>query len=102
MLSRIDFSKHKKKADEKAPGGVVEVEEQYQIKPILPRAGLVYSEKSNLTEVMCKPKILPLKSTTLQKMEKLEAEAEQVVKQQRLATAAAMKNQDQQQAYFKS
>ena len=79
MLSRIDFSKHKKTAKD-AKTGKQEVEEQYQIKPILPRAGLVYSEKSNLTEVMCKPKILPLKSTTLQKMEKLEAEAEQIVK----------------------
>jgi hypothetical protein len=41
---------------------IQEIQEQYQIKPILPRAGLVYSEKSNLTEVLCKPKILPLKS----------------------------------------
>ena len=40
----------------------------------MPRAGLVYSEKSNLTEVMCKPKILPLKSQTLVKLEKLEVE----------------------------
>ena len=40
----------------------------------MPRAGLVYSEKSNLTEVMCKPKILPLKSNTLQKLEKMEQE----------------------------
>ena len=49
------------------------------------RAGLVYSEKSNLTEVMCKPKILPLKSNTLQKLEKMEQE---MAKQQRIATAA--------------
>ena len=41
---------------------IQEIQDQYQIKPILPRAGLVYSEKSNLTEVLCKPKILPLKS----------------------------------------
>ena len=41
-------------------------------KPILPRAGLVYSERGTLTEILCKPKILPLKSVTLQKLEEME------------------------------
>jgi BBSome-interacting protein 1 len=36
-----------------------------QIKEIMPKAGLVYSEKASLSEVLCKPKILPLKSVTL-------------------------------------
>mmetsp|Transcript_2159 Transcript_2159/g.3790 ORF Transcript_2159/g.3790 Transcript_2159/m.3790 type:complete len:106 (+) Transcript_2159:36-353(+) len=66
LLSRIDFSKAQKN---KGKGDDSELEE---IDPIMPRAGLVYSEKSNLTEVMCKPKILPLKSHTLQKLEQLE------------------------------
>ena len=61
------------------------VKNEKQIAPIMLRAGLVYSEKSNLTEVMCKPKILPLKSNTLQKLEKMEQEMQ---KQQRIATAA--------------
>lgn len=39
---------------------------------MLPKAGLVVSEKGNLTEVLCKPKILPLKSITLQKLEEME------------------------------
>ena len=42
------------------------------IKEILPKAGLVYSEKAALSEVLCKPKILPLKSATLMKLEKME------------------------------
>lgn len=42
---------------------------------VLPKAGLVYSEKGNLSEVMCKPRILPLKSITLQKIEQMEKEA---------------------------
>ena len=43
-----------------------------QIREILPKAGLVYSEKATLSEVFCKPKILPIKSATLLKMEMLE------------------------------
>jgi BBSome-interacting protein 1 len=42
------------------------------VKEILPKAGLVYSEKATLSEVLCKPKILPLKSATLMKLEKME------------------------------
>lgn len=39
---------------------------------VLPKAGLVYSEKGNLSEVLCKPKILPIKSITLQKIEQMD------------------------------
>ena len=42
---------------------------------VLPKAGLVYSEKGNLSEVLCKPKIMPIKSMTLEKLEAMEAEA---------------------------
>ncbi len=45
-----------------------------QIREVMPKAGLVYSEKATLTEVLCKPKILPLKSLTLLKLEKMEQE----------------------------
>jgi BBSome-interacting protein 1 len=38
---------------------------------IMPKAGLVFSEKNNPNEVLCKPKILPLKSVTLVKMEQI-------------------------------
>jgi len=39
---------------------------------VMPKSGLVVSEKGNLTEVLCKPKIIPLKSITLQKLEQME------------------------------
>ena len=42
------------------------------INEILPKAGLVYSEKGNLSEVLCKPKVMALKSATLQQVEALE------------------------------
>ena len=42
---------------------------------MLPKAGLVYSEKGNLSEVLCKPKIMPIKSITLEKLEEMERQA---------------------------
>ena len=41
------------------------------IQEILPKAGLVYSEKANLSEVLAKPKIMPIKSVTLEKLEQM-------------------------------
>eukprot|EP00762_Andalucia_godoyi_P006447 ANDGO_02940.mRNA.1 BBSome-interacting protein 1 len=38
----------------------------------LPRSGIVYSERSNMTEIMCKPKVMPIKSVTLEKLEQME------------------------------
>lgn len=42
------------------------------LKEILPKNGLVFSEKGSLSEILCKPKILPLKSITLLKLEEME------------------------------
>ena len=39
---------------------------------VLPKTGLVYSERGGLTEILCKPKIMPLKSEVLKKLEKME------------------------------
>ncbi len=47
-----------------------------QLTEVLPRTGAVLVEKGPLTEVLCKPKILPLKSVALEKAEKIAAEAE--------------------------
>ena len=52
-----------------------------QIKEIMPKAGLVYSEKAALSEILCKPKILPLKSVTLQKLEQMETNLNNLQKQ---------------------
>jgi len=46
--------------------------ESNKIKEIMPKAGLVYSEKATLSEILCKPKIMPLKSVTLVKLEQME------------------------------
>lgn len=39
---------------------------------VTPKAGLVYSERGMLTGVMCKPKVMPIKSMTLEKIEEIE------------------------------
>lgn len=45
------------------------------IEEILPKSGLLYSEKGNLAEVLCKPKIMAIKSLTLQKIEDMQKQA---------------------------
>lgn len=43
---------------------------------VLPKTGLVYTEKQMLSEMLCKPKIMPLKSITLEKLEAMEKAAQ--------------------------
>ena len=61
-----------------------------QLSEVLPKTGLVYSERGPLTEVLCKPKIMPLKSETLKKLEKME--------KQILEAGNNVKDEDQQEA----
>ena len=49
------------------------------IKEVLPKRGLVYQE-SNPHLVLCKPKLLPLKSVTLEKLEKMQKDANEKAK----------------------
>ena len=41
---------------------------------IIPKTGLVYSVKEELSTVLCKPKIMPIKSMTLEKIERMQKE----------------------------
>ena len=43
-----------------------------KLKEIIPKNGIVFNEKNDVSEILCKPKILPLKSITLQKLEEME------------------------------
>jgi BBSome-interacting protein 1 len=52
-------------------------EQKPVLSEILPTKGLVFSERPGLSEVLCKPKILPIKSLALEKLERLEAAATQ-------------------------
>lgn len=50
------------------------------LKEVLPKKGYLHCEDS-LTFVLCKPKLLPLKSYTLEKLEKIQSEAIEKAKQ---------------------
>ena len=46
-----------------------------ELEAVLPRSGVVFAETDELSPILCKPKILPLKSITLQKIEEMEKNA---------------------------
>lgn len=62
--------------------------EPSKVQEVLPKSGLVVSEKSELQEILCKPKIIPLKSITLQKLEEMEAKINEIGANRRQAAAA--------------
>lgn len=49
------------------------------LKEIVPKTGLVFYEL-NLNPILCKPKLLPLKSVTLEKLEKMQRESQAKVR----------------------
>lgn len=53
-----------------------------KIKEIIPKSGIVYNERVEFPEVLCKPKILPLKSVTLKKLEEIEKNFEKSMQDQ--------------------
>ena len=62
--------------------------EKEQVLPeYIPTKGVLYFEESSQM-VLCKPRIMPLKSATLERMEQIQKEAEEAVKEQ-------MKNENQ-------
>ncbi len=50
------------------------------IKELIPKRGYLHCE-DELTYVLCKPKLLPLKSFTMEKLEKIQAEAVEKAKE---------------------
>ena len=52
---------------------------------VLPKKGVLYFEETNQM-VLCKPRIMPLKSVTLEQMERIQKEAQELVKQQMKAS----------------
>ena len=49
--------------------------------PVMPKNGQLYQEDAP-TLVLCKPKLMPLKSVTLEKLEKMQKDAQETVKKQ--------------------
>lgn len=51
------------------------------VKEVIPRTGLLFQSHS-LNPVLCKPKLLPLKSVTLEKLERMQKDGQQKMLQQ--------------------
>lgn len=54
------------------------------LREVLPKQGQLSMEDVP-TMVLCKPKLLPLKSVTLEKLEKMQREAQETIRQQEMA-----------------
>jgi len=65
-------------ADSSSPHAKPAKKDAPAITEVLPKSGLVYSEKSSMTELHCKPKIMPIKSAALERLEAMETEAKAV------------------------
>ena len=46
------------------------------LKNVTPKSGILFNEANLFAEVLCKPKLLPLKSMTIRKLEELDKEFE--------------------------
>ncbi|KAG8135632.1 hypothetical protein E2320_008641, partial [Naja naja] len=55
-----------------------------KFREVLPKQGMLAVEDVTAM-VMCKPKLLPLKSVTLEKLEKMQHEAQEIIQQQEQA-----------------
>ena len=55
--------------------------DQKEMKPVVPQTGIVLQEEKSHF-VLCKPKLLPLKSLTIEKMEQLQRDASAKAKKQ--------------------
>lgn len=47
------------------------------VSEVLPKTGIVLSDQGDLKEILCKPKILPIKSKVIKKLEEIEREREE-------------------------
>ncbi|EDO41730.1 predicted protein [Nematostella vectensis] len=55
--------------------------ERAAFREVLPKQGLLFTEQTPIP-VLCKPKIMPMKSVTLEKLETMQREAQEAVKRQ--------------------
>ena len=55
-------------------------ESEDNVTEMKPKKGLLYSEKTLLSEVLCKPKIIPVKSVTLERLEEMERQASEAAR----------------------
>jgi len=59
-------------SEEKAVEELEELETDTKLESFVPRTGLVYSEKTSLSPVLCKPKLMPIKPAHVARREREE------------------------------
>ncbi|CAL4222598.1 unnamed protein product, partial [Meganyctiphanes norvegica] len=69
------------------------------IKEVLPRKGLLYQEDSAHL-ALCRPKLMPLKSVTLEKLEAMQKEAQEKSRQQQDQQSEGTSNGGNSQRFF--
>ena len=52
-----------------------------KLREIIPKNGIIYNEKQDMNDVLCKPKLLPLKSFTIKKLEEMEKDFDKLNKE---------------------
>lgn len=72
-------------------GSIDHQQQQQPITLILPTSGKLFYEKKQ-DFALCKPQLLPLKSFSLEKLEKMQKEAHRQLQETRARTAAAAEN----------
>ncbi len=60
------------------------------LKEVVPKSGLLFQDQS-LHPVLCKPKLMPLKSVTLEKLERMQKEAQEKVWETEMSTGLETK-----------
>lgn len=68
------------------------VKKEGQINFAVPSAGFIFGEDVN-QYVLCKPKLMPLRSMTMEKLEKMQKDAEDKMRTDMLVKAATKENQ---------
>jgi hypothetical protein len=58
-----------------------------EVPPLLIKAGLVFSESIPLSELLCKPKLLPIRGIALERLQELD---EKIIEQRRIAGEDAL------------
>ena len=68
--------------------------EAARLKHVILSTGVIqHQEKDLFQPILCKPKLMPLKSVTLQRLEDMQKLAEEKLRQQQISTATAETSQ---------
>lgn len=83
-MPRCNRAEKRTRSESTVPSSSQMAEVKSMFREVLPKQGQL-SVEDVTTMVLCKPKLLPLKSLTLEKLEKMQQTAQDTVRQQEMA-----------------